>query len=190
MLNSAGQQEIAVGESTEAGAYGWTKAINDALRVAGGGGGGVIAGAGLTLTGSTLDVGAADSTIQVNANSIQALPANIVTASTVTTALGALSASVSVNSQKITTLADPTSAQDAATKNYVDGLLTTLDLKTSVRVATESTLLSVRGADHRRRERRGGRPRAGQGPRDPFHQWDLCGGCRVVVPCDRRRQQR
>ena len=33
-------------------------------------------------------------------------------------------------------------------------------LKASVRVATEeSTLLSVRGVDHRRRERRGGRPR-------------------------------
>lgn len=30
------------------------------------------------------------------------------------------SASVSFNSQKITSLADPTSAQDAATKSYVD----------------------------------------------------------------------
>lgn len=115
VLNSTGQQEVAVGESTEAGAYGWTKAHNDVARSAGGGGG-VIAGAGLTLTGSTLDVVAADSTIQVNANSIQALPANIVTASTVTTALAALSASVSVNSQKITSLGTPTSSTDAATK--------------------------------------------------------------------------
>ena len=89
--------------------------------------------AGLTLTGSTLDVVAADTTIQVNANSIQANPANIVTASTVTTALAALSSSVSVNSQRITSVANPSSAQDAATKGYVDGLLTTLDLKASVR---------------------------------------------------------
>lgn len=41
----------------------------------------------------------------------------------VQTALAAASSSVSINSQKITNLADPTLAQDAATKNYVDGYL-------------------------------------------------------------------
>lgn len=37
---------------------------------------------------------------------------------------------------KITGLADPTSAQDAATKNYVDAVKTGLDVKQSVRAAT------------------------------------------------------
>ena len=88
-------------------------------------------------------------------------------------ALGALSASVGVNSQKITTLADSTSAQDAATKNYVDGLLTTLDLKDErARWPRRARCSLCPGADHRRRERRGGRPRAGQ-DQDPFHQWDF-----------------
>lgn len=40
VLNSVGNQEIAVGESTEAGVYGWTKAFNDIARASGGGGGG------------------------------------------------------------------------------------------------------------------------------------------------------
>lgn len=48
--------------------------------------------------------------------------------------------SVSMNSQKITSLLDPTSAQDAATKSYVDALSNGLDVKASVRVATTTTL--------------------------------------------------
>ncbi len=43
---------------------------------------------------------------------------------------------VSFNSQKITSLLDPTSAQDAATKAYVDSVATGLDSKASCRVAT------------------------------------------------------
>ena len=50
------------------------------------------------------------------------------------------SASVSLNSQKITNLLDPTSAQDAATKAYVDATATGLDVKASVRVATTAAL--------------------------------------------------
>lgn len=50
--------------------------------------------------------------------------------------MAAPTASVSLNSQKITNLLDPTSAQDAATKNYVDGLINGLNWKDSVRVAT------------------------------------------------------
>lgn len=49
-------------------------------------------------------------------------------------------ASVSLNSQKITNLADPTSAQDAATKAYVDATKQGLDVKDSVRVATTGNI--------------------------------------------------
>lgn len=50
--------------------------------------------------------------------------------------VAAPTASVALNSQKITGLADPTSAQDAATKAYVDATAQGLDIKQSVRVAT------------------------------------------------------
>jgi hypothetical protein len=48
--------------------------------------------------------------------------------------------SVSLNSQKITNLADPTSAQDAATKAYVDAARSGLDVKDSVRAATTANI--------------------------------------------------
>ena len=48
--------------------------------------------------------------------------------------------SFSFNSQKITGLADPTSAQDAATKAYVDAARSGLDVKASVRVATTADI--------------------------------------------------
>lgn len=55
--------------------------------------------------------------------------------------MAAPTAPVGMNSQKITSLADPTVAQDAATKAYVDaqisGLSTGLVLKGSVRAATD-----------------------------------------------------
>jgi hypothetical protein len=49
-------------------------------------------------------------------------------------------ADVSFNSRKITALADPTAAQDAATKNYVDTLSQVLDPKQSVRAATTANI--------------------------------------------------
>lgn len=48
----------------------------------------------------------------------------------------AFTATQSMGSNKITNLADPTSAQDAATKAYVDALIQGFDWKQSVRVAT------------------------------------------------------
>lgn len=48
--------------------------------------------------------------------------------------------SVSLNSQKITNLLDPTSDQDAATKAYVDAARSGLDVKQSVRAATTANI--------------------------------------------------
>lgn len=58
--------------------------------------------------------------------------------------MAAPTGSVSLNSQKITNLDDPDSAQEAATKNYVDtqlaGLTSGLVLKGSVRAATDTNV--------------------------------------------------
>jgi len=51
-------------------------------------------------------------------------------------AFGVPTGSVAFNAQKITGLADPTLAQDAATKAYVDSTAQGLDVKQSVRAAT------------------------------------------------------
>ena len=46
----------------------------------------------------------------------------------------------SMGSNRLTNVADPSSAQDAATKNYVDGLVRGLDWKASCRVATTANI--------------------------------------------------
>ena len=54
--------------------------------------------------------------------------------------MAAPTGSVSLNSQKITNLADPTSDNDAAIKGYVDGVAQGLDVKDSVKVATTANI--------------------------------------------------
>lgn len=54
--------------------------------------------------------------------------------------LAAPTAAVSMNSQRLSGLADPTSAQDAATKNYVDASAAGYDTKASAKLATAAAL--------------------------------------------------
>ena len=54
--------------------------------------------------------------------------------------LGATTADFSMNGYKITNLANPTSAQDAATKDYVDNVAQGLDIKGSVIAATTGNI--------------------------------------------------
>lgn len=63
-----------------------------------------------------------------------------VTGSATLTDLGSPTAAFSFNSQRLTSLADPTSAQDAATKNYVDNAVQGLSWKQAVRVATTGNI--------------------------------------------------
>jgi hypothetical protein len=55
-------------------------------------------------------------------------------------------ADVTWNNHKLTGLADPTQAQDGATKNYVDSVAQGLDSKASVRAATTGNLAALSGA--------------------------------------------
>lgn len=54
-------------------------------------------------------------------------------------------ADVPLNARKITGLADPTAAQDAATKSYVDLVVQGLDPKQSVRAASTANIASLSG---------------------------------------------
>jgi hypothetical protein len=56
-------------------------------------------------------------------------------------------AAVAFGSQRITGLGDPTGAQDAATKAYVDAIAQGLDVKASVQYATVSNIASIASAN-------------------------------------------
>jgi hypothetical protein len=60
--------------------------------------------------------------------------------------IDAPTAAVGLGSQRITSLADPTGAQDAATKAYVDATVAGIDWKASVRAATTANVTLAGGA--------------------------------------------
>ena len=63
-------------------------------------------------------------------------------------AVGVPDASVSLNSQKITNLATPTDATDAANKGYVDAAVVGIDWKASVRAATTAAVTLASGLEN------------------------------------------
>lgn len=71
------------------------------------------------------------------------LTANTLAGALVLSQIGAPIGAVGMSNQKITGMADPTAAQDAATKAYVDSTAQGLDVKESVRAATTSNHASL-----------------------------------------------
>ena len=107
---------------------------------------GAVTAKNITLGSSTLTLGSTTTAIagvtqldvdniRVNGNTISSTDSN-----------GAISLSpngsgvVNVNNSRITNVTDPTQAQDAATKQYVDSLKQALDVKDSVRVASTANV--------------------------------------------------
>ena len=88
-----------------------------------------------TIAGTTNQISVSGSGGETAAVTLS-LPQNIHSGATPTFAGMSLSAALAMGSNKITGLADPTDAQDAATKAYVDAARAGLDVKQSVRAAT------------------------------------------------------
>jgi len=77
----------------------------------------------------------------LGAGALQAMPGN-----RTLDAIAAPVAAVSFNNQRQTGVADPVSAQDSATKNYVDNNIQGLDAKASVKAATTANVTLAGGA--------------------------------------------
>lgn len=92
---------------------------------------GTAAGLSATLAVASGGTGATTLTGVLKGNGTSAFTAGATLAD-----LGTTTADFSMNSHKITSLTDPSSNQDAATKAYVDSVATGLDAKASCRVAT------------------------------------------------------
>jgi hypothetical protein len=114
----------------------------------------VTIGSGITFTAGTLAASGGGGNVSnsgtptvnqiaqwINANQIQGVNA----ASFSRSAWGLPTADVPWGSFKITGLADPTNPQEAATKNYVDGVAQGIDAKASVRMATTTNLAALSG---------------------------------------------
>ena len=63
----------------------------------------------------------------------------------VQTALAAATSAVSFNAQRLSSVLDPSAAQDAATKAYVDAIAQGLDIKASVRLVATSNVAALTG---------------------------------------------
>jgi hypothetical protein len=88
--------------------------------------------------GAALSVGALDSTFISNFDT-QVRTSRL-------DQMAAPTAAVTLNGQRLTNLADPTGAQDAATKAYADAIATGLDVKASVRAASTGNVAGTYAA--------------------------------------------
>jgi len=92
-----------------------------------------------TIAGTTNQVSVSGSGSETAAVTLS-LPQNIHSGATPTFAGMSLTGNLAMGSNKITGLADPVDAQDAATKAYVDAARSGLDVKQSVRAATTANI--------------------------------------------------
>ena len=92
-----------------------------------------------TLVTPTLGAALATSITATSGNMTVAAAAGNNSVNLVPTGTG----SVDVANKRITSVAEPTQSTDAATKNYVDAVKTGLDVKDSVRVATNANLTAT-----------------------------------------------